>query len=70
MVTLLREKSLEVLKTIVPLILVICALQLTIVHAPVALFLQFIAGSVLAAIGMLLLFVGVDLGVLSAKGST
>jgi hypothetical protein len=64
MISLLREKLLDVLKSIVPLILVVCALQVTIVHAPVSLFLQFVAGSVLAAVGMLLLFVGIDLGVL------
>jgi hypothetical protein len=64
MLQLLREKSLEVFKTIVPLILVICVLQITIVQAPLPLFLQFVAGSVLAAFGMLLLVVGIDLGVL------
>jgi Protein of unknown function (DUF1538) len=64
MIPLLRGKLLEVLKTIAPLILVVCALQVTVVHAPAATFLQFLMGSALAAIGMLLLFVGIDLGVL------
>lgn len=64
MIALFREKLLEVLKTVAPLIVAVCALQITVVHAPLELFLQFLVGSVLAVIGMLLLFVGVDLGVL------
>lgn len=61
---LLTEKLLEVLKAVAPLILTACMLQFTLVHAPVDLFLQFLAGSTIAIIGMLLLFVGIDLGIL------
>lgn len=63
-IALLREKFLEVLKVVAPLILVVCALQVTIVHAPLALFLQFLGGSLLAIVGMMLLFAGMDIGVL------
>lgn len=64
MITLLREKLLEVLKAVAPLVVAVCALQLTVVHAPLEIFLHFLAGSALAVAGMLLLFVGIDLGVL------
>jgi hypothetical protein len=63
MIGLLREKLLEVLQVVAPLILSVCVLQFTIVHAPTALFVQFLIGSVLAIVGMLLLFVGIDLGI-------
>lgn len=43
---------------------VACILQVTIVRVPVAGFIQFLAGSALAAVGILLLFVGIDGGVL------
>jgi len=53
-----------VLKATAPLIGVVCVLQVTIVHAPAAQFLQFLAGSILVILGMLLLFAGIDLGIL------
>ena len=61
---LLRERLLDVVKAVAPLVITVCVLQITVVHAPAALFLQFIAGAVLAVTGMLLLFAGIDLGVL------
>src|SRR5690606_13267468 len=64
MLILLREKLLEVIKAVLPLVIAIVLLQFTVVQAPVDLFLQFLAGSLLAIIGMLLIFVGVDLGIL------
>src|SRR5690606_35230503 len=39
-------------------------LQLTIVHAPGALFVQFLVGSVFAVPGMVLLFMGIEVGIL------
>ncbi len=63
MIQLLREKLLEVLQAVAPLIVSVCVLQFTLVHAPNELFLQFLFGSLLAAVGMLLLFVGIDLGI-------
>lgn len=63
MIPILREKSLEVLQAVGPLILSICVLQFALVHAPMELFLQFLVGSLLAAIGMVLLFIGIDVGI-------
>jgi hypothetical protein len=61
---LLKDKLLEVLKAIVPLVGVVCVLQVTIIQAPIELLLQFLLGSILAIAGMLLIFTGVDLGIL------
>lgn len=59
-----RDKVIEVLKAVAPLVGVVCLLQVTLVHAPLGLFLQFLAGAALAGAGMLLLLLGVDLGIL------
>ena len=64
MLRLLRERLPQVLKTIAPLIGVVCLLQVTVIHASAAAFLQFVAGSVLVVFGLLLLFAGIDLGIL------
>jgi hypothetical protein len=60
----LRAKLPEVLRAIAPLLLAVGALQLTVVHAPLPQFLQFVAGALLAVLGMLLLFAGVEHGIL------
>lgn len=60
----LKARLLEVLRTVTPLIGMVCVLQLTLVQAPTLLFLQFLAGTGLVIIGMVLLFMGVDLGIL------
>lgn len=60
----MRARLAEVLKAIAPLIGVVCVLQFTVVHAPVAQFVQFLAGSALVIMGMLLLFAGVEIGIL------
>lgn len=54
----------EVVKAVAPLVGVVCALQIAVVGAPGVLFLQFVAGSVLVVMGMLLLFTGIDVGIL------
>lgn len=64
MLSLLKLKLLEVIKDVAPLVGTVCVLQVLFVRAPAALFVQFIAGSLLAAIGMMLLFAGIDLGIL------
>lgn len=64
MLSVLKERFLEVLRAVAPLVLTVCVLQVTLVQAPFPLFLQFLIGSVLATVGMMLLFIGVDLGVL------
>jgi len=62
--TFMRAKLPEVLRAIAPLLVAVCVLQVTIVHAPLPQFLQFLAGAVLAMLGMLLLFAGVEHGIL------
>ena len=62
--SLLKDRLLEVLKAVLPLVGFICLLQAVVVRAPLELFLQFLAGSLLATLGMVLLFVGIELGIL------
>ncbi len=62
--SLLKEKLLEVVGAVAPLIVVVTVLQVSIVGAPTALFLRFLVGSVFVVVGMVLLFVGLDLGIL------
>jgi len=64
MLTLLRTKLPEAAKAVAPLVGVVCLLQILFVQAPAALFVQFLTGSMLAMLGMLLLFVGIDVGIL------
>ena len=64
MLQLFRQKLLEVVKAIAPLIVVICILQFTFVKAPVSLFLQFLIGSLMALGGLMLFFIGIDIGIL------
>ncbi len=64
MLSLLKLHVRDVLKSVAPLIGVVCALQVLLVHAPLVQFAQFLAGSLLAAVGMLLLFAGIDMGIL------
>jgi hypothetical protein len=61
---MLLEKLREVLKAVAPLVAVVCLLQLTLVHAPLPIFVQFLVGSVLAIAGMTILFAGVEIGIL------
>ncbi len=64
LLALLRERLAPVLRSIAPLIGIVCLLQLAIVQAPAEAFLEFLAGSVLVVLGLLLLLTGIDLGIL------
>ena len=64
MLALLKSKLPEVLQAITPLFGAVCVFQVVLVGAPTALFLQFVAGSFLALLGMLLLLAGIDFGIL------
>ena len=64
MLPLLKEKLLEVLKAVAPLFIMVCVLQLTLVSAPTTIFVDFLVGAVFIVAGMLLLFTGVDYGIL------
>lgn len=54
----------EASRAVLPLVAVATALQVAFVHAPAAQFAQFLAGSLLAVLGMTLLFIGIEIGVL------
>ncbi|HEU4625189.1 MAG TPA: DUF1538 domain-containing protein [Steroidobacteraceae bacterium] len=60
----LRSKIVETLQAVGPLIGLICLLQIAFVGASAATFLQFLVGAVLVTAGLLLLFIGIDLGIL------
>lgn len=60
----MKQKLVEVLQAVAPLVLFVCLLQFAVVQAPVELFVQFLVGSAVAAIGMLLLLTGIDIGIL------
>jgi hypothetical protein len=64
MLALLKDKLPETLRAVAPLIIVVCLLQFTVVGASTTMFLHFLVGSVLVTLGLLLLLVGVDLGLL------
>lgn len=64
MLTLLKLKLAETLRAVAPLIVVVCLLQFTIVDASTTVFLQYLAGSVLVTVGLLLLLTGIEFGIL------
>lgn len=64
MLTLLKLKLPETLRAVAPLVIVVTALQLTLVGASAELFLRFLAGAALVTVGMVLLLTGVDFGIL------
>jgi hypothetical protein len=64
LLALLRERCGTVLRSIAPLIGIVCLLQVSIIQAPAQAFLQFLAGSLLVVLGLLLLLTGIDLGIL------
>lgn len=60
----IKEILLEVLMSIVPIIVVISLIQLFLIHTPISLFWQFIAGSILVTAGLFLFLVGVRISLL------
>lgn len=64
MLLLFKEKFQEVSKAITPLIVIVCILQWTLVKAPMALFIQFLIGSFMTTVGMMLFLMGIDTGIL------
>src|SRR5690606_26682973 len=62
MIALLKLKLAATLRAVGPLILAGCVLQLTIVDASPAIFAQYVFGSVLVTVGLLLLLTGIDFG--------
>lgn len=64
MLSLLREKLMEVLEAIGPLVIVVCLLLVALVETPTALIAQFLTGAAFVVAGMVLVFAGLDLGIL------
>jgi hypothetical protein len=64
MLSLLREKLTEVVQAVGPLVGAICVLLIALVDEPAPIILQFMAGSALVVAGMVLLFAGLELGIL------
>jgi hypothetical protein len=64
MLNLLKNKFFEVFKSIAPLIILVCILQFTLVKAPGEMFIQFAVGSILIIAGLVLFFIGIDIGML------
>jgi hypothetical protein len=64
MLPLLREKLIEVLEAVGPLVAVVCLVLVALVDAPAGLIAQFIVGAAFVIAGMVLLFAGLDLGIL------
>ena len=64
MAQLFKEKFLEVIKSITPLVIVVCVLQFTVVDAPTPLFVQLLIGSLMAIVGLMIFFLGIDIGIL------
>jgi hypothetical protein len=64
MFSYLKNKSLEVLKAMLPLVIVIIIMQFTLVKMPLDQFWQFLIGVVMAISGMILFLIGLDVGIL------
>jgi hypothetical protein len=64
MLLLLKEKLLETLRAVLPLFAVLSLLQLTMIGASTATIIDLATGAVLIVAGMVLLFTGVDYGIL------
>lgn len=64
MLSVFKLKLREVVNDVAPLVGTVCLLQVLVVRAPLALFAQFLAGAILSTFGMMLLFAGIDVGIL------
>jgi len=64
MLALLKTKLVEVVKAIAPLVAAVCLIQVLSGDVSTELFVRFLIGSALAVAGMVLLFIGIDFGVL------
>jgi len=60
----LKDKTLEVIKAILPIVIVIIILQFTLIKMPVHLFVQFLIGAVMVIAGMILFMLGIEIGIL------
>jgi len=63
---LLKDTTIEIIKAISPLIIVIVILQFTFVQASSGTFVQFLIGVVLVIVGMIFFLFGIEVGILPA----
>ena len=63
---LLKDTTLEVIKAISPLIVVIIILQFTLVRASTHVFVQFVIGAIMVFAGIVLFLLGIEVGILPA----
>jgi hypothetical protein len=63
---LLKDTTLEVVRAIAPLIIVVIILQFTFVKASAGTFIHFLIGSVLVIVGMTFFLLGIEVGILPA----
>lgn len=61
---MLKKTIIEVMNSISPLVAVVCVLQFAVVKAPLYSFILFLAGSAMAAVGMVLFFIGIEVGII------
>lgn len=61
---LMKEKLVEVVQAVAPLMVIVTLLLVTLTEAPLAHLPRFFAGSVLVVAGMAILFIGLELGVM------
>ncbi|MBI4286678.1 MAG: DUF1538 domain-containing protein [Chloroflexi bacterium] len=59
-----KKLTVEVLKAILPLVIAIIIMQFAFIKMPLGLFLQFLAGAVMAIAGMILFLLGIETGIL------
>lgn len=64
MLELLRRNLVDVSKAVGPLMAVTAVLLLLLTDSPAAMLLQLLAGALFAVVGMALLFIGIDFGIL------
>lgn len=64
MLELLRRNLVDVSKAVGPLMAVTAVLLLLLTDSPATMLLQLFAGALFAIVGMALLFIGIDLGIL------
>lgn len=63
---LMKDMTMEVIRAVAPLVIVTIILQFTIVRASAGVFIQFLAGAILALAGMVLFLIGIEIGILPA----
>jgi len=64
--TLIKDKAIEVIRAITPLIAVVILMQVFLVKAPAGTFMQFLISALMVIAGMTLFLLGIEVGILNA----